>query len=116
MIDVSPNGAMQSYLGKSCELIPAKALLHVAGVMHEASCIYPEDNWRGLTLKDHLNHAIAHVYEYLSGDRSEDHLGHAATRLLMAVEKTYELPTVQTGSPEYVPEAGPSPEECIGSF
>lgn len=31
-----------------------------------------------------LNHALRHIYKYLSGDRTEDHLGHASWNLLGA--------------------------------
>lgn len=53
--------------------------------MAEGAEKYGEHNWeKGFPMGSILNHAIAHVYAYLSGDRTEDHLGHAATNLLMA--------------------------------
>lgn len=43
-------------------------------------------NWEnGMPVTDLLNHAIAHIYNFLSGDRTEDHLGHAAWNLLGAI-------------------------------
>lgn len=43
-------------------------------------------NWEnGMPVTDLLNHAIAHLYKFLSGDRSEDHLGHAAWNVLGAI-------------------------------
>jgi len=40
---------------------------------------YSDYNWeRGMPVSEMLNHAIAHIYAYLSGDRSEDHLAHAS--------------------------------------
>ena len=48
---------------------------------------YVEDNWqKGIPIKDCLNHAIDHIYKYLSGDRTEDHLAHAACNLLMSCD------------------------------
>jgi hypothetical protein len=48
---------------------------------------YGEDNWqKGIPIKDCLNHAIDHIYKYLSGDRTEDHLAHAACNLLMSCD------------------------------
>jgi hypothetical protein len=48
---------------------------------------YGENNWqKGFPVPDVLNHAMAHIVNYLSGDRSEDHLGHAACNLLMAID------------------------------
>ena len=47
---------------------------------------YPKDNWKkGLPIDDCLNHAIRHQYLWLEGDRSEDHLAHAACNLMMAI-------------------------------
>jgi hypothetical protein len=54
--------------------------------MSEGAAKYGEHNWqKGFPVADILNHALAHVFKYLSGDRAEDHLGHAAANLLMAI-------------------------------
>jgi len=43
-------------------------------------------NWEnGMPVSDLLNHAIAHIYKYLAGDRSENHLGHAAWNIIGAI-------------------------------
>jgi hypothetical protein len=43
-------------------------------------------NWEnGMPVTDLLNHALAHIYDFLSGDRSEDHLAHGAWNLLGAI-------------------------------
>ena len=53
--------------------------------MAHGAAKYGERNWtRGMPVKSVLNHAIKHLYQYLDGDRSEDHLGHAAANLMMA--------------------------------
>lgn len=55
--------------------------------MAEGAAKYGEHNWqKGFPVTDILNHAIAHIYKHLSGDRTEDHLGHAAANLLMAID------------------------------
>jgi hypothetical protein len=54
--------------------------------MAEGAAKYGDGNWeRGFPVNDILNHAIRHVYLHLSGDRTEDHLSHAAANLLMAI-------------------------------
>jgi hypothetical protein len=57
----------------------------LAKVMYNGAKKYEKDNWRGLTLEDHLNHALAHIYAHLAGDAQDDHLEHAFCRLMMAV-------------------------------
>lgn len=43
-------------------------------------------NWEnGMPVTDLLNHAIAHIYKFLGGNRDEDHLAHAAWNLLGAI-------------------------------
>jgi len=46
----------------------------------------PPDNWKKIPQKDHLNHALAHIFAHLSGDTGDDHLNNATCRLLFAVE------------------------------
>jgi hypothetical protein len=53
--------------------------------MGRGAVTYGENNWqKGMPLSHCLNHALAHLYKYLEGDRTEDHLAHAACNLLMA--------------------------------
>lgn len=79
-------GAKQSHVPYRCDLLPARATLAVAAVLHEGAAKYGPDNWRGIPVADHLNHAMTHVLAMLAGDTSDDHLEHAACRLLMALE------------------------------
>lgn len=83
---VNESGGKQSAIPYRCDLLPARASLGVAHILHEGAEKYGDDNWRKIGVNDHLNHAITHLFARLSGDRQDDHLGHAATRLLMALE------------------------------
>lgn len=82
-----PNGAKQSALPYRVDLVPAKAILDVSNVLHKGAEKYGVDNWRGIPSGDHLNHALTHIFAYLAGDRQDNHLGHAACRMLMAHEQ-----------------------------
>lgn len=56
------------------------------------------NNWEnGMPINDLLNHAIAHIYKYLSGDRSEDHLGHAAWNVIGAIHSHATWPELNDG-------------------
>lgn len=77
----------QSDIKARFDLIDPGAIAALARVLHEGAKVYGEgdDNWRRIPVNDHLNHAVAHVYKYLEGDTSEDHLPHAFCRLMFAV-------------------------------
>lgn len=79
-------GARQSRLNYRCDLLPALASLAVSAVLHDGAAKYGADNWRGIPVRDHLNHALVHVFAFLAGDAQDDHLEHAACRALMALE------------------------------
>lgn len=83
-IEVYDSGGKRDRLDERWDLIPG--LQAVAKAMHEGAVKYGEDNWRGLPASNVANHALRHLYLWLSGDRSEDHLGHAAANCLMLVE------------------------------
>lgn len=68
------------------DLISPIGLRRVAEASAEGAVKYAPHNWElGFPIGDLLNHAIRHVYLYLSGDRSEDHLGHSAWGLFAAM-------------------------------
>jgi hypothetical protein len=53
---------------------------------------------KGIPVLDLINHAIRHLYLYLSGDRSEDHLGHAGWNVLMAKHSEVAWPDLNAGT------------------
>jgi hypothetical protein len=65
---------------------PCRGVLEVAKVVKTGLERYAPDNWRKIPRVDHLNHAIAHIFAHGAGDTQDDHLAHAACRLLMALE------------------------------
>lgn len=79
------NGGKQSYLGVRCDLLPEYGVLEVSKVLHRGAEKYGEDNWKQITTDEHVNHCLTHLFLYLSGDSSEDHLSNAACRALMAL-------------------------------
>jgi len=60
------------------------ALREIASVL-KAGCRKRED-WRSHDAAWHADRAIKHIERWESGDDSEPHLSHAATRLLMALQ------------------------------
>jgi len=62
-----------------------KALAAVAGVMRDGAQSHPDDDWVGRTPEYHIGRAEAHLRLLHEGDQRQDHLSHAATRLLMAL-------------------------------
>ena len=78
-------GGKQSDVPYRFDLMNADAMLRMARILKEGADKYGDKNWHNITTPEHLNHAIGHIYLYLNEDPNEDHLGHAFTRLMMAV-------------------------------
>lgn len=80
-----PSGAVRSSdtADVAYHLISPIGLRRVAETCREGELKYSAYNWeKGFPIDDLLNHTIAHIYKFLGGDRSEDHLAHAAWNLL----------------------------------
>ena len=74
----------------SFSLLPPKALVRIAEIMEVGAKTHSDPdgtNWRKIPIRRLLDHVISHIYLYLAGDVTEDHLGNAATRMLMALEQ-----------------------------
>lgn len=91
-VETLPNGAKQSKLGHWWST--PYAALAVARVMSEGHTKYDEPgttpaqgNWHGIPVWSNIQHALTHLMLYAVGDKSEDHLAHAATRLMMALDQ-----------------------------
>ena len=71
--------------GERWDLISPIGLRRVAATCSEGANKYGDYNWeRGFGIAVMLQHMIRHAYLYLAGDRTEDHLGHAAWNALGA--------------------------------
>lgn len=83
-------GGKQSASLYRCDLLPPKATLAVAKVLAYGAQKYGDNNWKKIGVADHLNHAITHIFAELAGDGTDDHLEHAACRIVMALEMAIE--------------------------
>jgi hypothetical protein len=62
-----------------------KALEAIAGVMRVGAANHPDNDWVERTPEYHIDRAEEHLRLLHEGDQRQDHLSHAATRLLMAL-------------------------------
>jgi hypothetical protein len=63
----------------------AKALQTVAAVMRDGAVSHPDNDWVRRSPEYHISRAQEHLRLLREGDQRQDHLSHAATRLLMAL-------------------------------
>jgi hypothetical protein len=82
------------------DLIQPIGLRRLAETCAEGAAKHGDTTWERLRSKDHMNRALAHLVSYQAGDRSEDHLAHAAWRLfaLMHFEERPCSPTATDSS------------------
>lgn len=65
--------------GVRFDLITPIGLRRLAETYNEGAKKYGSYNWlKGFPASDLSNHVIQHIYKWLNGDTSEDHLAHAA--------------------------------------
>ena len=62
-----------------------QALEVIAGVMRDGVATHPDNEWVRRSVDYHLGRAEEHLRLLRDGSQAEDHLAHAATRLLMAL-------------------------------
>lgn len=80
------------------DLITPIGLEELARTCNEGANKYGDFNWEsGMPVHDLLNHALRHIYKYLSGDRSEPHLAHAAWNVLAAIHSDRLWPHLNRG-------------------
>ena len=85
--------------GTRYDLVSPIGLAAVAAACAEGAEKYGDFNWeQGMPAADMINHALRHVYLFLGGDRSEDHLGHAAWNLMGAIHSLEVWPELNEGS------------------
>ena len=80
------------------DLISPIGLHALAKTYDEGAKKFGPYNWEnGMPVADLLNHAIAHIYSFLNGDRSEEHLAHATWNLIGAIHSHEKWPELNAG-------------------
>lgn len=89
----------QSNLEHRFDLVDGPAQFEMTHILFKGAQKYGEDNWRHISIEDHLNHLITHAYAWLSGDRTDAHLANIMCRAMFAQGK--ELRPDYYGKGEY---------------
>jgi dATP/dGTP diphosphohydrolase len=84
--ETNAEGGSQSVIAETFTTMPLHALRALSQLSRLGDQKYGEHNWRQIPEPDHINHAFAHMIGHCTGDRTEDHLLHAAWRLVAALE------------------------------
>lgn len=77
-------GAKQSHIPARFDLLDGPAMYEMCVTLAEGAESHGAENWRGMTIEENLNHAMMHIFAYLSGNRSENHLSHLQCRAMFA--------------------------------
>lgn len=99
---VNKEGGKQSRSPYAFQLLPVHAMFAAAEVAKAGAEKYGETfacrNYTKIPPEEHIGHCIQHLYAYLAGDISDDHLAHAIVRALFAYE-TDKLVRESEGTP-----------------
>ena len=80
------------------DLISPIGLEALARTYAEGAKKFGEFNWEnGMPAVDLINHALRHIFVFLSGSREEDDLGHAAWNIIGAIHSLKAWPELNAG-------------------
>ena len=75
-----------SLLLEAINSLTDEPLTAIASVMEAGLKKYPRNNWKKVPCKDHINHALCHLYMAIHGDEQDEHVEHAICRIALAYD------------------------------
>jgi hypothetical protein len=104
-IEVTAGGGKHSRINTAPSLLPPIAVLEIGRILKAGAEKYGVDNWRNIPVRDHLDHALKHIFENLANNDPAE-LINASCRLLFAVELTHLSDREVRGSVEHPRRSG----------
>lgn len=85
-IVTNEQGGQNSKIVGRYDLFPPLAMQALAVVLEEGAAKYSPDNWKLVPIEDHINHALLHIFSFMTNFSDAEDLSHGMTRLVMAMQ------------------------------
>jgi len=83
-IIINEFGAEQTEINFSFDLIPKEILEMLANIFKYGADKYKPHGWINITINDHINHAIEHIYNFLDDEKNSDNISNKEPELAHA--------------------------------
>lgn len=88
--ETNDSGGKQSAVPYAFDCFDPNAMFAMAKVLKEGKDKYGKNNWKKIPTDDHLNHLLMHIFAFMAGDQSDEHMAHIMCRAMFAAGVYYD--------------------------